>query len=81
MVQTNNSQKKELRKLRAAMHKEQRALRTDLDQLIYICTNSERGPSTREKSRLIARIRDRYRDDPQAMQAVKSELGKHKIEI
>ena len=69
------------RKARAILKNQERAQRTDLEQLILLHTDPRRGSSRREKEKLIKKLRDRYAGDPQAFAAVKSELKKHKISI
>tara|TARA_R100001163_G_scaffold65157_1_gene61377 strand:- start:1515 stop:1766 length:252 start_codon:yes stop_codon:yes gene_type:complete len=69
------------RKARAILKNQERAERTDLEQLILLYTNPKRGNARREKEKLIKKLRDRYAGDPQAFAAVKSELKKHKISI
>mgnify|MGYP003646327759 CR=1 FL=1 len=69
------------RKARAVLKNQERAERTDLEQLIILHTDPKRGNSHREKEKLIKKLRARYAGDPQAFAAVKSELMKHKISI
>jgi len=69
------------RKARAILKNQERAERTDLEQLILLYTNPKRGNARREKEKLIKKLRERYAGDPQAFSAVKSELKKHKISI
>ena len=69
------------RKARAILKNQERAERTDLEQLILLYTNPKRGNARREKEKLIKKLRERYAGDPQAFAAVKSELKKHKISI
>ena len=69
------------RKARAILKNQERAQRTDLEQLILLHTDPRRGSSRREKEKLIKKLRDRYAGAPHAFAAVKSELKKHKISI
>lgn len=73
--------KKEQRQLRAHVQKEARAERSDLDQLILISTDTGRGSSTREKLRLMQRIRDRYRNNPQGLEGARMALKEAGLKI
>jgi hypothetical protein len=73
--------KLENRRARAAMQKDARNQRTDLDQLILICTTPARGGCTKERLRLIKNLRDRYENDPKSLQAVNAELKKAVVKI
>lgn len=69
------------RKARAVQIRAARAERSDLDQLILIYETPSRGRCLREKERLKAKIRARYKDNPQALHAVTAELKSRGIEL
>lgn len=69
------------RRARAALQKEERNTRSDLQQLILICTSPERGGCTKERLRLIANLRQRYASDLKSLQAVNAELKKAGVKI
>lgn len=73
--------KKEQRVIRAHAQKEARAERSDLEQLILISTDSNRGSSMREKLRLMQRIRNRYRDNPQGLEGARMVLKEAGLKI
>jgi hypothetical protein len=73
--------KKEQRVIRAHVQKEARAERSDLEQLILISTDPNRGSSMREKLRLMQRIRDRYRNDPQGLEGARMALKEAGLKI
>ena len=73
--------KLEDRRARAALQKAERNKRSDLEQLILICTTPARGGCTKERLRLIKSLRDRYQNDPKSVQAVNAELKKAGVKI
>ena len=73
--------KKEQRVVRAHAQKEARAARSDLEQLILISTDTNRGSSMREKLRLMQRIRNRYSDNPQGLEGVRIALKEAGVKI
>ena len=81
MAEAVMKNKKEIRALRALSQKEARSKRSDLEQLILICTTKARGSSTRERLRLIKRIRDRYENNPQGLVGAQMALDEAGVKI
>ena len=77
MTSQKNKQKKEIRKQKAIQRDQERALRSDLDQLILLVSQIEkRGLCRAERNRLIQNIKSQNENNPEYLAMAEKKLKK-----